>query len=238
MVQVESYASDEPLLWFALSREGGEDEGERAAALELVAATSAFFGDWISPLAASVRVESCDPANYYFEDSDHPPACPHWFLRRRELDERLFISEAWVDSQERRVDVIGAAELLALVEEALAQPPPVEHLEVALAEVLVRATEVALPDGIELSLRYAGGAIKPILVRNGERWLAQGPDYGPVGRPAGLRASNDHGVTRMVVELYWDFWREHPEGRAQVRAAIERVLGRGRDWQIAEGNLP
>jgi hypothetical protein len=52
-----------------------------------------------------------------------------------------------------------------------------------------------------------------------------------------LRASSDHGVTRIVVELYWDFWREHPAGRAQVRAAIERVLSRGSNWQIGEGNL-
>lgn len=35
-----------------------------------------------------------------------------------------------------------------------------------------------------------------------------------------------------------DFWLKHAEGLAQVHAAIERVLARGRGWQVTEGNLP
>jgi hypothetical protein len=238
MSRFESYASDESLQHFYFAREPTAEESDRAAALELVAATSALMSDWIAPLAVSVRVESCDPSHYYFEDDDHPPARPHWFLRRHELDPRLFITEVWIDSEERRVAAIGGAELLSLVQEALAQPPPLEHLEVTLAEVVVKATEVALPEGIELALTYGGGPLKPVLVFDGKRWLALGPDHGPVGPPARLRASNIHGRTTIGLELCWDFWREHPAGRAQARAAIERVLARGRGWQLEMGELP
>lgn len=238
MRKVDVYTSSESLLWFVLRREGKEGDTERDDALELVRAMNTFCEDWISPLTAAVRVESCDPSNYYLEDSSTPPARPAWFLRRNELDARLYVGPVWIDSQERQVARVGATELLELVEESLSQPAPTPHLEVALAEVVVDAAEIAVPQGIELSLQYGGRPIESVQVRDGERWLASGPTWGPAGPPVHLRASNIHGATKIVVEFFWDFWREHPEGLAQVRAAIDRVLGRGRDWQITEGNLP
>ncbi len=238
MSRFESYASEESLQHFFLGREQTEEESERAAALELVAATAVLMGDWISPLTVSARVESCDPSHYYFEDLDHPPAQAAWFLRRHELDPRLFITEVWVDSQERRVATIDAGNLSSLVEEALAQPPPLEHLEVTLAEIAVKATEVALPQGMTLALRDYRGPLNPVLIFNGESWLALGPDQGRVSPPARLRAYNQHGRTTISLELCWDFWREHAAGRAQLRAALERVLERGRGWKLEQGELP
>lgn len=238
MSVIEVYTSSQSLLWFVLGREGKQGDSERVDALELVHSMNAFCQDWISPLNAAVRVESCDPSNYYAEDCATPPAQPAWFLRRTELDARLYVGPVWIESRERRASRIGDAELLALVEESLAQPPPALHLEVALAEVVIDATEIAVPQGIELSLRYGGRSIESVQVRAGERWLASGPTWGPAGPPVRLRASNSHGRTDLHVEFCWDFWRGHPAGLSQVRAAIDRVLGRGRDWQITEGNLP
>jgi hypothetical protein len=238
MERFESYASDESLHYIALVREEPEQETDQMAALELVAATAALCGDWIAPLTANVRVESCDPANFYIEDSDHPPAFEAWFLRRRVLDERLHISPIWNNSQERHAEVIGEAEMLEVVREAIEQPPPADHLEVTLAELLIQATAVALPQGVELALRYSRGPIDPLLVNDGQKTFALGPEYGPIGPPARLRASNEHGITNLSLSLLWDLWILHPAGRAQVRAAVERVLSRGRGWRLEQGELP
>ena len=95
MERFESYASDESLRYVSLVREEEEDETDQMAALELVVSTAALCGDWILPLTVNVRVESCEPANFYIEDSEHPPALQAWFLRLRELDERVHISPIW-----------------------------------------------------------------------------------------------------------------------------------------------
>lgn len=134
--------------------------------------------------------------------------------------------------------MIGSAEVSSLIEAAFAQSPPLENLEIALAELEIAAVEVALPEGLELKLLAGDKQVVPVLRQSGARCLAQGPDYNFVGPPVSLRASNRYGSTRIVVEFFWDFWLKHPEGLAQVHAAIERVLARGRGWQVTEGNLP
>lgn len=150
---------------------------------------------------------------------------------------RLFVSPEYEHSKELEVEGIGAAELRELVEQALAQPPPVAHLEVALAALSVNAVAVALPDGVELALRHPGGPLSPVVAQDGTRLRVLGPDYGPGAPPVRLRASNQHGLTRLTLELCWDLWIEQPIGRAQVRAAIERVLARA-GWRLEHGELP
>lgn len=238
MPRFEVYASDHALQYFSFSREKEEGESERDAALELVRATVALMGDWIAPLTVDVRVESCDPSNYYSEDSDHPPQRAAWFLRRHQVDERLFISEMWVDVEERRVDVIGEVEILELVGESLAQSPPREGVEVTLAELAVRSAAIVLPPNIDLALTYGGGSLTPVLVGDGGRQLAIGPDSGPVGPPVRVHAYNSHGETSLQIELHWDLWRAHPAGIAQARAAVERVLARGRGWHLKKERPP
>ena len=128
--------------------------------------------------------------------------------------------------------------MIEVVREALKQPPPGDHLEVTLAELMIQATAVVVPLGVEVALRYSRGPIKPLLVTDGQKTLALGPDYGPIGPPARVRASNEHGITRLSLFLFWDLWFLHPAGRAQLRAAIERVLSRGRGWRLEQGELP
>ncbi len=238
MSEVESRASDEALLWFALQRDQAEGETARGVADELVEALAALLGDWISPLTVGVRVESRDPANDDLEDDGNPPERAAWFLRRRQLDGRLLIQPSWIDSQERQAESIGASEISLLIVESLAQTPPLGGLEVALAELEIAAVEITLPEGIELRLVADRKEICPILIRRGTHWLAQGPDYNFVGPPVALRASNRYGTTKIVVEFFWDLWRNHPAGLAQVRAAIQRVFARERGWQLREGTLP
>lgn len=238
MMEVESRASDESILWFALQQDQTERQTARAVTDELIEAIAAFLGQWISPLTVGLRVECRDPGNYDLEDDRHPPSRATWFLRRRQLDERLLIQPSWSDSQELQVDLIGSAEVSSLIEAAFAQSPPLENLEIALAELEIAAVEVALPEGLELKLLAGDKQVVPVLRQSGARCLAQGPDYNFVGPPVSLRASNRYGSTRIVVEFFWDFWLKHAEGLAQVHASIERVLARGRGWKVTEGNLP
>ena len=56
-------------------------------------------------------------------------------------------------------------------------------------------------------------------------------------RPSRVETTK-YGSMRISLELCWDFWREHPAGRAQLRAALERVLERGRGWKLEQGELP
>lgn len=238
MTEFESRASDEPILWFALQQDQTERQTARAVAGELIDAIAAFLGEWISPLTVGLRFECRDPDNCDLEDQSHPPSRATWFLRRRQLDERLLIQPSWTGSEERQADLIGSAEVSSLIAVAFAQAPPLANLEIALAELEIAAVEVALPEGLEIKLLAGNKQVLPVLLRSGARCLAQGPDFNFVGPPVSLRASNRYGSTRVVVEFFWDFWLKHPAGLAQVHAAINRVLARGRGWQVTEGNLP
>lgn len=237
MYRLDCYASDQALQTFTLSRDEGEDEDDRGAALELVGALSALCTGWIEPQAASVLVESCDPANFYVVDPAAAPAQPAWFLRRHQLDPRLIASPEHAAPREVQVEHIGAAELRAFVEQALAQPAAAADRVVSLASLSVDAVAVTLPEDVELALRYPGGPLSALVVREGARLRVLGPDAGPVAAPVRLRASNQHGLVRLSLELCWDFWIEQPIGRAQVRAALERVLGRA-GWRLEHGALP
>jgi hypothetical protein len=238
--RIETYASDEWIQTCTLVRETDEeDESCRAAALEIAAATSSLCGDWLLPLAVHVRVESRNPEDYYFADDEHPPAFSHWSLRPTVWDERLHYSPFWIDSQERRVASIGATALLAFVEEAVGQPPQVVPREIALAELSISALGVALPEGLELEPLYRRIPVVPIIEIHERRSLVIGPkSLTAGGLPMSLRATNKYGSMRLNLELLWDFWIEHPAGQAQVRAAIDRVLARGRGWQVEKGLRP
>jgi hypothetical protein len=236
---VETQASDEWVQYFVLVRQEGEGESRHSAALEQVAALSALCGDWISPLAVSLRVESREPEDYYFADEAHPPARRFWFLRQREWDERVSLRPYWNNPEERLVEAIGPAELSAFVREALAQPPPMASLKLALPELSVTALGISLPEGVELEPRYNGRPIRPALIRDGHRSLVLGPTSGvAAAMPARLSMNDQYGAARISLELCWDLWREHPASRAQLRGALERVLSRGRGWQLERGELP
>ena len=233
MARVECNASDKVIQYVSFVRPGDDEGSCRAAAMDLVAAASALCGEWITPLAVTMRVESRNPEDYYFADEEHPPTHPAWLLRLHEWDERLSLHPDWIDPQERRVDAIGAAELLAFTEEAVDQRPPIQPREIALPELMVNALALALPEGIEIDPRYRGMPVNPVLERDGQRMLVLGPKVGiGGGMPALLSASNRNGTSHLQLELCWDFWKAHPAGRAQLREAVERMLSHGRGWQL------
>ncbi len=239
-MRIETYASDDWVLSFSIAREHAEGERCRETSLELVAATLSLCDDWISPLALSLRMESRDPSEEYSTDDSHPPTHRSWFLRQRILDENLQPRPDWIDPEIREVESVGTAELLAFVEEALSQNPPLESLEVALSELNVKAFSVSLPDGIELEPLYAGRPAHPVVVYAGSRTTVLGPKFASVGAtPLRLWAlSSQYGTSSIRMELCWDFWTKHPAGIAQLRRALEHVYARGRGWRLERGEIP
>jgi hypothetical protein len=240
MTRIETYASDEWVHSLSLVREDGDGECCRDTSLELVQATLALCRDWISPLAVSLRMESRDPNEHYFVDDAHPPAHRFWFLRQRNLDENVLPRPDWVNPEVRIVESIAPAELLAFVEEALNQSPSIESREIALPELSVNALGISLPEGVELEPLYDGRPVHPVVIHDGMRATVLGPKFGVVGAtPARLRAlSSQYGTASIKLELCWDFWTKHPAGREQLRNALERVLSRGRGWQLESGEMP
>lgn len=231
--RIETQAAEEWLQYLSLVREEPDGESCRDTALELTAAVAALCSGWIFPLAVSLRIEARNPEDYYFADRENPPPRPYWFLRLHEWDDRLSLSPDWVDPQERCVSAIGDVELQSFVKEALTQRLAVEPRELALPALTVNALAIVLPDGIALEPHYGRSPVSPILVDEGQHSLVLGPKLGIAGgMPARLRATNIHGTSRLGLELLWDFWTVHPAGRAQVQAAIERVLARGGGWQL------
>ncbi len=237
---IETYASDGWVLSFSLAREHAEGERCRETSLELVNATLSLCEGWISPLAVSLRMESRDPNEEYSTDDSHPPTHRSWFLRQRNLDENIQPRPDWIDPEVRIIESVESANLVAFVEEALSQKPPLESLEIALLELTLKAFAVSLPDGIELEPLYAGRPVHPIVVQRGARLTVLGPKFGGVGAtPVRLRAlSSQYGESSIRMELCWDFWTKHPAGIAQLRSALDRVFARDRGWHLERGEIP
>lgn len=237
--RVTTLASDESIQDFVFIRKQEHGESGSSAALEQLTAMLEFCGDWLTPLAVSLRVENREPDDYYFADDAHPPLRQFWLLRRRVWDERLSLRSYWRSPEERLVDVVGPAELLAFVEEALAQPPSEEALKVALPELAVTAVSIALPEGLDLEPLYNGRPVHPASIQEGRRRSVLGPTSGAAaGMPVRLNVTDQYGASRIALELCWDFWTKHPAGIAQLRSALERVSARGRGWQLERGAVP
>lgn len=239
--RVETYASDDCFRYFSFLRQQGEDESCKEASLEMVAGLSAFCGDWLVPLAVSLHVENRGPDDHFvFADDARPPARPFWFLRERgQRDELVPLRPFWRDAEERKVESLGAEELLVFVQESLDQPRTGE-LQTALSSLSVDALGIVIPEDVELDPKYAGQSITPVVANHRGRKMVLGPKLGYAGAtPARLRAVDTYGTTTSIrFELCWDFWVEHPAGRAQLLSAVARLFARGRGWQLETGELP
>ncbi len=234
MARVSTLAWDDWIHTISLTRDvDEEDEHCRDTTLKMVEAISALCRDWLSPLAVSMRFEARNPEDYYFPDSEHPPAEPSWLLRVREWDEQIDLRHHLRDPQERTVEVLGAAELLDCVTEATEQPllPP---RQIMMCECSVPALAVTLPEPIELEPRYVDSLVRVVSARRADRrWVIAGP-RGPWAAtlPLAVESSNSHGTSHVSLVIFWDFWLRHEAGRAQVRGAVERVLALGRGWKL------
>lgn len=223
-------ASDHPLLSILLERSNEEGDDDRAGIIELLAAMETLTAGWIVPHGVSILFEQCDPANYFQEHGK--PAHQHLFLRVRNVPPDVRVEPAFADPMVEVVPEIDAAVLRAAVTRGLDQPAPA-GLMTSLSELWLTSVRVRSPieDAIELSMPWTASTVSEVI--DGARWC-----YGPTalavaGPPARLRASNSHFATELLLEVFWDLWRECPPGRTMIDAGIERVLARG-GWEARQ----
>lgn len=238
--QLETYASDEWVEFFLLARAHDDGESCQSSSLELIEAILLLCEEWIVPLGVGLRLESRDPQQACSTDDENPPARRFWLLRQREWDERIALRRYGADLEERTVESIGAAELRLFVAESLGSRSPVEGQEVAVAELVLSALRVGLPEGIVLAPLYDGRPARPVVVGDGRRsWILSPKSGGVATSPLRLRGgTSQYEESSIELEICWDFWTKHPAGIAQLRGAFDRVFARGRGWKLERGEIP
>ena len=216
-------ASDHCLLSILLERSNDETEGDRAGIDELLVAMEALTAGWLVPLGVSFLLIGCDPGNDFEEVGK--PTRPHHFLRVNSAPADVRVNQAFADPVIHTFPEIDAAVLRDAVTRGLEQPVPA-GLVTSLSELWWTSVRARSPidDTIELIMPWPASTVSEVI--NGARWCFGPTALAVAGPPATLRASNSHFATQLLLEVYWDLWREYPPGRALIDAGIARVLAR------------
>ena len=220
-------ASDHCLLSILLERGNEETEDDRAGIVELLAAAEALTAGWLVPLGVGLQFVHCDPANYFEEVG--APAHPHQFLRTATVPAEVRLEQAFSNSEVDTVPTVDAAVIRGAVVRGLEQPAR-PGLVTSLSEVWWTSVRARSPidDVIELATPEPSSTVTEVI--GSARWCFGPTAFGVARPPVWLRASNSHFTTKLLLEVYWDLWREYPPGRALVDAGIARVLARG-SWE-------
>jgi hypothetical protein len=216
-------ASDHCLLSILLERGNEETEDDRAGIVELLAAADALTSGWLVPLGVGLQFSHCDPANYFEEAG--APVHAHQFLRVTTLPSDVRVEPPFPNSEVETVSRIDAAVIRSAVAGGLEQPAP-PGLVTSLSELWWTSVRARSPidSAIELLTPEPVSAVTEVI--NGARWCFGPKTFSAVGPPAWLRASNSHFTTKLLLEVYWDLWRDYSPGRALVDAGVARVLAR------------
>lgn len=220
-------ASDHCLLSILLERGNEETEDDRAGIAELLAAADALTSGWLVPLGIGLQFVHCDPANYFEEVG--APAYPHQFLRVATVPPEVRVEQAFSNSKVETVPMIDAAAIRSAVARGLEQPAPA-GLVTSLSELWWTSVRARSPidDVIELATPEPASTVTEVI--GDARWCFGPKAFSAAGPPARLRVSNSHFTTKLLLEVYWDLWREYPPGRTLVDAGVARVLARG-GWE-------
>jgi hypothetical protein len=223
----EVYASDQYLFHVSLERSNGDDEDDRAGITELLSAIEALTAPWLRPLGIGIQFAHVDPAQYFEETG--APAQPHHFLRARKVPDGVRVWEAFSDSTVTEIHDIDRAAICDVVARGLDQPAPAGFMT-TLTELRWTAVRALAPTIEPITLDVAGRAAPTVSqLIDGQLWYC-GPTSGVAGPPARLRAVNDHFATSIQLEILWDLWIGHPDGRALVETGVSRVLARA-GWE-------
>jgi hypothetical protein len=216
-------ASDHCLLSILLERSNEETEDDRAGIVELLDAGDALTSGWLVPLGVGLQFVHCDPANYFEETG--APAHAHHFLRVATVPSDVRAEPPFSKSEVETVSRIDAHVIRSAVVRELEQSAP-PGLVTSLSELWWTSVRARSPidDTVELLTPEPVSAITEVI--DGSRWCFGPKAFSVAGPPAWLRASNSHFTTKLLLEVYWDLWRDCPSGRALVDAGVARVLAR------------
>jgi hypothetical protein len=221
------YASDQALLQVGLERNNTEHEDDRAGIAELLTAVDELTRGWLHPFGVGFQLVYGDP-NQHFEEVGHPPI-PHYFLREAEIPEDVLVREAFGNSVTEELPLIDPDAVRRTIARGIEQPAPPGAV-ITLSELKWTAVRALAPTGEPIALDVAGKTASTVnQLVDEQRWYC-GPTSGVAGPPVRLRAVNDHFATRIQLEVYWDLWIGHTDGRAVLEAGVDRVLARA-GWE-------
>jgi hypothetical protein len=215
--------SERRLLAIVLEHEN-ENDDDRAGIDELLAGVEALTSGWLAPFGVALQFVHCDPARA-FEDVGAPERA-HRFFRIARLHPEVRVGQPLFNADVSRLPTLDVAAIRGEVVRELDQPAPA-GLVGSLSQMWWTSVRARSPldDDIELATPYPATALTETI--DGARWCFGPLTLGNVPAPAWLRASNSHVATKILLEVYWDLWRDYPPGRAIVDAGVARVLGRG-----------
>jgi hypothetical protein len=223
------YASDQALLQVGLERGNMEHEDDRAGIAELLTAVNVLTRGWLHPFGVGFQLVYGDP-NEHLEEVGRPPI-PHQFLREAEIPEDVLVREAFSDSVIEELPLIDADGVRRAIARGMEQPAPPGAVT-TLSELKWTTVRALAPTIEPIALDVAGKTASTVhQLIDGARWYC-GPTAGVAGPPARLRAINDHFATSIQLEIYWDLWIGHTDGRALLEAGVGRVLART-GWERA-----
>ena len=200
---------------------------DRAGIDELLAGVEALTSGWLVPLAVGIQFVHCDPASSFEEVG--APECSHRLLRLDRVHPEIRISQPIFKADVRRLPIIDAAVIHEEVARALLEPAP-SGLVTSFSQMWWTSVRAMSPldDDIELVTPVPAVALTEVI--DGALWCLGPRTSGFPAPPAWLRATNSHQSTKILLEVYWDLWRDYAPGRALLDAGIARVLARG-GWE-------
>ena len=221
---MEIYASDQTLLHVGLERGNAEHESDLDGIIELLAAVGDLTRGWLKPLGVGFQLVYCD-VNEYFTEVGYPPT-PHHFLRQSDVPDELAVREAYSDSVVEQSSDVSAETMHQAIARGLTQPAR-EGIVTTLSELKWTAVQVLAPTLDPIELMVVGRPARSVTrLIDGQRWYFGPALLGTAGPPVRLRAVNDHFVTRIQLDVFWDLWIGHSEGRAMLEAGVRCVLDR------------
>jgi len=221
------YASDQSLFHVALERANTEYEDDRAGIWELLMAIDALTQGWLHPLGVGFQVVHCDPEQDFEEVGR--PATPHHFLRETGAPDDVRVREAFANSAVSELPLISAEMVRQSITQELDQPV-LAGAVATLSELTWTAVRALAPIVDPIRLEVGGRpASSTSRIIDRQRWY-YGPTDAPAGPPARLRAVNDHFLTRIQLDVFWDLWIGNPAGRILLETGVARVLARA-GWE-------
>jgi hypothetical protein len=231
-------AYDEPCLSLRLVYTADEGEGPAALAEQAITAIDALAADWLDPLAWEMYLECLDIELANIPEECGPPQ-PYWLLRKERIPDGVDVDPTYGNHTVVTEPVLSSDRLQAWVARALAQTcEGAPRFIPCWGRFDTLAIRTRLPDAMRctgdesLSVNcYAGTVAIPL----DQLWVSGPPQQYLIAPPVKLIARNIYGnYINLDLAAYWSLWINHPAGRAQVEAAVDRVLSLDRGWQRSE----
>jgi hypothetical protein len=228
------FKAAERCLLSILVEHDNDTQDDRAGIDELLAGVEALTSGWLVPLAVAIQFVHCDPANS-FEEAGVPERS-HRILRAHRMHPDVRINEPIFQADVRRLPIIDAAVIRDELTHALQEPAP-SGLVTSFSQMWWTAVRALLPLDEEFELLTPTPAVALTEIIDRAIWCLGPRMTGFSAPPAWLRATNSHHSTKILLEVYWDLWRDYAPGRALLDAGIARVLARG-GWEARQLHPP